>query len=488
VADENPLPSPPADRRTADRRETDAKLSVERRATDDLLGGSGEARLIRVVRDRRGDAERRLKAERQRADGELDQTAETLPEVSAQLDDVAESLTKAAETLTGTPDTPKASTPSQRPIEIVENLAQVARQVANAAERIGGDSASPAGDGGEAPGELAEQLAEIAEGMADVTETLADERREEDERLERERRMTDQVVAQEIDAINAGLVDALREERDRLRADRSETDLTLTIERRNTDAAVEHVLDLLAHGTQARVEAERGVATRTELLRIVSHDLRGPLMAIGGVASLMAARAPHGDDGERLTGWAAMIKRSVSVMERLIHDLLDVGSFENGQLRVIAVPHDIRDLVANAVEAFQPVTAARYVTLSVDVPDDPIVALYDHHRIFQVLSNLMHNAFKFTPKGGAICVRIQSRRTECVVSVTDTGIGIPRHELRSIFEQFRQLDAGDRRGLGLGLYISLLIVEAHGGRIWADSEVGAGTTISFTLPCVGAVA
>jgi signal transduction histidine kinase len=488
VADENPKPSPPTDRRTADRRETDAKLSEERRTTDDLLGGSGEARVIRVVRDRRGDAERRLKAARQRADGELDQTAETLPGVSAQLDDVAESLTKAAESLTGTADPTKAPTPWQRPIEIVENLAQVARQVANAAERIGDDSASPAGDAGEAPGELAEQLAEIAEGMADVTETLADERREEDERLERERRMTDQVVAQEIEGISAGIVDALREERDRLRADRSETDATLTIERRNTDAAVEHVLDLLAHGTQARVEAERGVATRTELLRIVSHDLRGPLMAIGGVASLMAARAPDGDDGERLTGWAAMIRRSVSVMERLIHDLLDVGSFENGQLRVIAVPHDIRDLVAHAVEAFQPVTAARHVALSVDVPDDPIVALYDHHRIFQVLSNLMHNAFKFTPKGGAICVRIQSRGTECVVSVTDTGIGIPKHELRSIFEQFRQLDAGDRRGLGLGLYISLLIVEAHGGRIWADSEVGAGTTISFTLPCVGAVA
>jgi signal transduction histidine kinase len=147
---------------------------------------------------------------------------------------------------------------------------------------------------------------------------------------------------------------------------------------------------------------------------------------------------------------------------------------------VIATPHDIRSLIADAVEAFQPVTAARHVALAVEVPNDPIVALYDHHRIFQVLSNLMHNAFKFTPKGGSICVRVEPHEAECIVSVSDTGIGIPKNELRSVFEQFRQLDAGDR--LGLGLYISLLIVEAHDGRIWAESEVGAGTTISFTLP------
>jgi len=122
-------------------------------------------------------------------------------------------------------------------------------------------------------------------------------------------------------------------------------------------------------------------------------------------------------------------------MDRLIHDLLDFGSFENGRLRVIAVPQDIRDVVANTVEAFEPVAAAR-----------------------------------------------QAFESECIVSVTDTGIGIPKHELTSIFEQFHQLDAGDRRGLGLGLYISLWIVEAHGGRIWAESEIGTGTTVSFTLP------
>jgi len=405
--------------------------------------------------------------------------------VSDRLDQVAESLTKAAESLSGTADTLKASIPERRSIDVVENMAQVAEDAADTAERIGESGpAAAAVVEGDAPGQLAEQLAKIADGMADVTATLADERRDEDDRLERERQVTDQIVAQEMAGIGAGLVDELRQERERLRMERAATDTTLTIERQNTDEAVERVLDLLAYGTQARVAAERTVATRNELLRIVSHDLRGPLMTIGGVASLMTKRTMGGEEGARLAGWAAMITRSVSVMERLIHDLLDFGSFENGQLRVIAAPDDIRGAVANAVAAFEPVTAARHVTLSVDVPNEPVIALYDHHRIFQVLSNLLHNAIKFTPKGGAIRVRARPLEAECLVSVTDTGSGIPKHELKSIFEQFLQLDTRDRRGLGLGLYISLLIVEAHGGRIWADSEVGAGTTISFTLPRV----
>jgi signal transduction histidine kinase len=177
-----------------------------------------------------------------------------------------------------------------------------------------------------------------------------------------------------------------------------------------------------------------------------------------------------------------MIKRSVSVMDRLIHDLLDFGSFENGRLRVVAEEQDIRDVVTNTVEAFEPVGSARHITISADVPDAAVMVSFDQHRIFQVLSNLVHNAIKFTPRGGSIRVRVRALDGTCIVSVTDTGIGIPTHELSSIFEQFHQLDAGDRRGLGLGLYISLWIVEAHGGRIWADSEVGTGTTVSFTLP------
>ena len=110
------------------------------------------------------------------------------------------------------------------------------------------------------------------------------------------------------------------------------------------------------------------------------------------------------------------------------------------------------------------------------------MAKYDPHRLFQVLSNLIHNAIKFTPEGGAIRLRVARVAGSCQVSVSDTGVGVPEGDLTSIFERFRQLDRGDRTGLRLGLYVALWIVEAHGGRIWAESAVGSGTTFHFTLP------
>jgi len=473
---EKPPPPIVPDRLDADRGATDASLQAERRTADDLLGERGEKRVDEIVRDGRIDAERRLKSVREQTDSESKQ-------VSNGLEEVADHLTKAADSLSGAAVAPTESPEERRPAAIVENISQVAEEIADTAERIGeAEAQGPGAADADVSGKLADQLGEVAEGMAEVTATLAYERRDEDDRLARERQVTDRVVALEMERIGAGLLDQLRHERERLRDERTATDQTLTIERQHTDEAVERVLDLLEDGAEARIAAERTVATRNELLRIVSHDLRGPLMTIIGVAGLMEQHASSAGEGARLRSWAALIKRSVSVMDRLIHDLLDVGSFEDGQLRVVAAEHDIRGLVAGVVEAFESVAAAKQVSLAADVADAPIVCSYDHHRIFQVLSNLIHNAIKFTPAGGSVRVRVSLEERECVVSVADTGIGIPKHALKSIFERFHQLDATDRRGLGLGLYIALWIVEAHGGRIWAESEVGAGTTVSFTLP------
>jgi signal transduction histidine kinase len=169
-------------------------------------------------------------------------------------------------------------------------------------------------------------------------------------------------------------------------------------------------------------------------------------------------------------------------MERLVRDLLDFGTLEDGRLRVAAEREDVRGLITHAVDAFNAVAAASFVSLSGDLPPDPVIASCDPHRILQVLSNLIHNAIKFTPKGGSIRVRAARKGAGCIVSVSDTGIGIPDHELTSIFQRFRQLSATDRTGLGLGLYISMWIIEAHSGRIWAESQVGKGTTFYFTIP------
>jgi signal transduction histidine kinase len=244
---------------------------------------------------------------------------------------------------------------------------------------------------------------------------------------------------------------------------------------------VEHVRGLLGQEQQAHAVAERNYATRNEFLGIVSHDLRGPLMTIAGVATLIAQNIPAGDTS-RLRAWTESIQRSVGVMERLIGDLLDFGSFEDGRLRVTADAHDLRDLLRHTVEAFHPVASGKDIALQADLPDQPVMATYDDYRIQQVMSNVIHNAIKFTPSGGSIRIRVERSGSDCVIAVTDTGIGIPHNELTTIFQRFRQLDGTGRTGLGLGLYISMWIIEAHGGRIWAESCVGGGSTFYFTLP------
>jgi signal transduction histidine kinase len=168
-------------------------------------------------------------------------------------------------------------------------------------------------------------------------------------------------------------------------------------------------------------------------------------------------------------------------MARLISDLLDFRSFEDGQLRVSAERHDLKAEIRRAVEDFRVLARSKSLSLDADLPDEAAIAKFDPARIHQVLSNLLDNALKFTPPGGSIRVRVRRSGPEYIVAVEDTGIGIPEEALTSIFERFERLGA-DRTGLGLGLYISSWIVEAHGGRMWAESELGVGSTFYFTLP------
>jgi signal transduction histidine kinase len=480
VSDSKPLPIDP---RPVDRRDTDESLREERTTTDELLGlQDQEPRAVTVVRQGRSAAAEQLRDARADVDARLETRADSLPEVSSKLEQVAENLSQAAASLTGVAESLKEPAPPARSkaLDIAADIAEVSQALKDTAE-----SAEPHREGqsgGDASAIVAKQLADVAEGIAEVTCTLAEERREVDHHVRHEREVTDRIITEELDEVESALAQQLREERNALRADRKATDQDLAKERRHTDEAVEYVAGLLAEEKRDHAHAARSFATRNEFLSVVSHDLRGPLMTVSGLASLIDQHAPTDDNGRRIRGWAERVMRSVTVMERLIRDLLDFGSFEDGQLRVAAERLDIRTLLQGACDAFHGVAAAKHVALTVDVPEEPVIAKYDPHRMFQVLSNLIHNAIKFTPEGGAIRLRAARVGGSCQVSVSDTGVGIPEGDLTSIFERFRQLDRGDRTGLGLGLYISLWIVEAHGGRIWAESVVGSGTTFHFTLP------
>jgi signal transduction histidine kinase len=459
-----------------ERSTTDQSLREERSITDELLDPQrDEQRVGEVIRESRTEAESVLRDLRADSDVQLEKQADGLPQMSEKLEQVADSLSKAAASLTGV-----AATLHESSVDLVTNIAQISQDLNGTG--VSADAPAPPAAQHDVSGTLTEQLAEIADGIAEITSTLTDERRDADQSLREERQVTDRIIGQQLQQVETNLEQELREDRHTLWQDRQATDKDLANERRNTDEAVHHVQGMLAEERRDHAHTARGVATRNEFLSIVSHDLRGPLMTISGVAALMDQHAPADETGQRMRGWADRVSRSVSVMERLISDLLDFNSFEDGQLRVAAERLDIRSLVHGAIDAFHAVALAKGQSLEADLPADPVMTKHDPHRMLQVLSNLIHNAIKFTPEGGSIRIRVARAGVFCRVSISDTGIGIPDGELTAIFERFRQLNPSDHTGLGLGLYISQWIVEAHGGKIWAESQVGAGTTFHFTLP------
>jgi signal transduction histidine kinase len=250
------------------------------------------------------------------------------------------------------------------------------------------------------------------------------------------------------------------------------------------DAAL--VSELSRHGSlaidNARLyrDSQQAVQAREEVLAIVSHDLRNPLNAVMLAASLLQTSekiAP--DDREQLE----IIDISAKRMQRLIEDLLDVTRLEGGkQLPIEPAPLDVQSLFEETYELFKSQAATASITLQCQAPKDVPPVYADRHRVLQVLSNLIGNAMKFTPPGGMITCRAEPEDAKVLITVADTGPGIPRENLGDIFNPYWQAKRTARLGAGLGLPIAKGIVESHGGRIWVESEPGKGTKFFFTLP------
>jgi signal transduction histidine kinase len=229
------------------------------------------------------------------------------------------------------------------------------------------------------------------------------------------------------------------------------------------------------------LESQQAVRTREEVLAIVSHDLRNPLNAVtlgSGLLKISDTLAP--DDREQVE----TIEVSARRMARLIDDLLDVTRLEGGK-RLPIEPASVEpaELLREAEEIFRAQASVGSVTLDFDVDDTLPAVFADRHRIMQVMTNLIGNSMKFTPAGGRIEVGAKLIENDAVVfSISDTGPGIPKGNLGDIFSPYWQAERAERLGAGLGLPIAKGIVEAHGGRIWVESEPERGTDFYFTLP------
>ncbi len=269
---------------------------------------------------------------------------------------------------------------------------------------------------------------------------------------------------------------ALREERaaadETLRQERAEHITLLSVEREETDK------DLF----EERAQSDQVVATRDEFLGIVSHDLRTMLNAIIGFAELISVSVTRDNHAEDILVFAQRIRRSGGRMNRLVGDLVDVASIHAGSLAVTREMGDPGNVVTEAIETFHAQSVAHGITLAAEIVPPPMHAAFDPARILQVVTNLLSNAMKFTPPGGKVVVRVESIDGEIRFAVSDTGAGIPIEHLDSVFVRYVQIGKNDRRGVGLGLYISKCIVQGHGGRIWAESGIGQGSTFYFTLP------
>lgn len=234
-----------------------------------------------------------------------------------------------------------------------------------------------------------------------------------------------------------------------------------------------------------RARSDDAVDNRDDFLGMVAHDVRNLLNLV--VLSLEVQRPVESDPATDplFAATANRVRRYVARMNRLIGDLVDVTSIDAGRLAVEPTNGDAAALLTEAAEAFRPAAAEKGVTLSVEVPAGAVLAPFDHDRLLQVFSNLIANSIKFTPRDGRIGVGVEEAEGMLRFCISDTGVGIPATMLEAIFERFWQVGKNDRRGMGLGLYISKCIVQAHGGRIWAESEPGEGSQVYFTIPTAG---
>jgi signal transduction histidine kinase len=229
-------------------------------------------------------------------------------------------------------------------------------------------------------------------------------------------------------------------------------------------------------------ESRRATRAREDLLAVVSHDLKNPLGVVQLASALLLRGVQGKPGGEQVQKQAGRIQAAAERMARLISDLLDWGRIEAGGLPLEPSEQSVASLVTEALDSVRPLAEARGLRVTARLPEEDVRVRCDRTRVLQVFGNLLGNAVKFTPDGGQLTVGARVDRDETQLWVRDTGTGIRPEALPHVFERYWQEKDAESRGTGLGLCIAKGIVEAHGGRIWAESLLGQGSTFTFTLP------
>lgn len=304
---------------------------------------------------------------------------------------------------------------------------------------------------------------------------LFDERKRADEAVDLERSKIDLAICQErevkLDLANRALDQ-----------ERMLTDKNLSEERTRTDSEVQRTSSLLHSEISEHAKTKVALTSREEFLAIVSHDLKNPI----GTASLSAKMLMNDPTFKNLEPKVArsieMIKRNIDTSLRLIADLLDMERIEEGKIKLKLEKHSLAQIISESIESFSIIANENQISLKATPAVESMEIECDRDRVLQVLSNLIGNALKFTPIGGSITLNGLFNETEVHISVCDTGPGVPENMQEQIFKRFAQLGQNNRTGLGLGLYISKMLIEEHHGKLWVDSKLNEGSTFYFSIP------
>ena len=232
-------------------------------------------------------------------------------------------------------------------------------------------------------------------------------------------------------------------------------------------------------------ELEAASRHKSEFLANMSHELRTPLNAIIGFSEVLSERM-FGELNEKQDEYLKDIHASGRHLLSLINDILDLSKIEAGRMELEATEFDLPSAIENALILVRERAGRRGITLGRTIDERLGTIRADERKVKQVLLNLLSNALKFTPEGGRIDVRAGLQDGMAEISVADTGVGIAPEDQDAVFEEFRQVGTAAKKveGTGLGLALSRKFIELHGGKIWVKSQVGQGSTFTFTLPAL----
>lgn len=223
---------------------------------------------------------------------------------------------------------------------------------------------------------------------------------------------------------------------------------------------------------------------RDDFISMIVHDLKNPLAGVIGFSEIMlnkVKKRDFNDFGRFLTG----ILDQANTMHDLVNNILEVHKMEDGSMEIQKDLAEFKDIIDNAIRQVEVSAKHKDIAIQLSIPDDFPAIFVDHAKMVRLFANILSNAVKYTHEHGAITIQTRVLEDHILTGITDTGKGIPSEYLETIFDRFAQVDRkhqGKISSVGLGLYFCKLVVEAHGGKIWAESEVGKGSTFYFTIP------